>query len=207
MAAAFAAVLTASALGATGALLLVRPAAPEPPAVTPVVAPYLMEPEVRLQARTDRPRAHPGRSPYAGRPVRLVVPSLHVDAPIVPITAPGGTLVPPSDPQTLGWWSDGARAGAAHGGALVTGHTVHTGGGAFDHLATLRPGNRVTVRTTAGTVHYAVTGVTVYRKARLARDAARVFRQTGPGRLVLVTCDDWDGVRYLSNAVVFADPL
>jgi LPXTG-site transpeptidase (sortase) family protein len=84
---------------------------------------------------------------------------------------------------------------------------VHTGGGAFDDLETLRRGDRVTVRTTKGTVRYAVTGVTVYRKATLAKDAERVFRQTGPGRLVLVTCEDWNGSVYLSNAVVFADPV
>jgi hypothetical protein len=26
------------------------------------------------------------------------------------------------------------------------------------------------------------------------------------GRLVLVTCEDWDGTRYLSNVVVVATP-
>ena len=81
----------------------------------------------------------------------------------------------------LGWWDGGAVPGAAHGGALVTGHTVHTGGGAFDDLETLRPGDPVRVRTARGTIRYAVTGVTVYRKASLARDAAKVFRQTRSG--------------------------
>ncbi len=84
---------------------------------------------------------------------------------------------------------------------------MHTGGGAFDDLETLRPGDRVSVRTTQGRIRYVVSGVTVYRKATLARDAERVFRQSGPGRLVLVTCEDWNGTTYLSNAVVFADPV
>ncbi|NUR07197.1 MAG: class F sortase [Nocardioidaceae bacterium] len=136
----------------------------------------------------------------------MVVPPLHVRAPVVPITAPGGVLLPPGDPTTLGWWREGAVPGAKHGGALVTGHTVHTGGGAFDHLDSLRDGDAVVVRTREGRIRYTVTGVTVYRKARLASDAARVFAQSGPGRLVLVTCDDWNGTTYLSNAVVFADP-
>jgi LPXTG-site transpeptidase (sortase) family protein len=166
--------------------------------------PYLLEPVVHIGAVQ---RTRPERSPAAGQPVRLVVPRLHVDAPVLPITAPGRVLLPPSDPQELGWWRDGAVPGAAHGGALITGHTVHTGGGAFDDLETLRAGDPVTVRTTKGRVRYEVTGVTVYRKARLARDAARVFRQSGPGRLVLITCEDWNGVTYLSNAVVFADPV
>ena len=167
--------------------------------------PYLVEPEVRIQpvATTEPP---PARSPKAGRPVRLVVPRLRVDAPVYPIGTAGGVLTPPSDPQTLGWWDGGAMPGAAHGGALITGHTVHTGGGAFDDLESLRAGDDVRVRTNRGVIRYAVSGVAVYRKASLARDAARIFRQSGPGRLVLITCEDWNGSTYLSNAVVFADP-
>jgi len=130
-----------------------------------------------------------------------------VDAPVVGIDAPGGVLLPPDDPQILGWWRSGARPGAATGSALVTGHTVSSGGGAFDDLETLEPGDRVRVRTTRGVIDYQVTGVTIYRKAGLAKDAARVFSQTVPGRLVLVTCEDWNGSTYLSNAVVFAEPV
>ena len=84
---------------------------------------------------------------------------------------------------------------------------MHTGGGAFDDLETLRAGRQVRVRTARGVIRYAVSGVTIYRKASLARDAARMFRQDGPGRLVLITCEDWNGSIYLSNAVVFADPV
>jgi LPXTG-site transpeptidase (sortase) family protein len=172
----------------------------------PVTAsPYVVEPRVVLQAAEAPPR--PERLPHAGRPIRLLVPRLHVDAPVVPIGAPGRILVPPGNPQTLGWWDGGAVPGAAHGGALITGHTVHTGGGAFDDLETLRRGDTVWVRTAKGPIRYEVTGVTVYRKASLARDAAKVFRQRGPGRLVLITCEEWNGTTYLSNAVVFADPV
>lgn len=176
--------------------------------VPETAAPYLVEPVVRIQSVQAPARDRlPARLRAAGVPARLLVPRLDVDAPVVPIGATGGVLTPPSDPQTLGWWDDGAVPGARQGGALITGHTVHTGGGAFDDLETLRPGDRVRVRTAKGTIRYAVSGVTIYRKATLARDAARVFRQSGPGRLVLVTCEDWNGATYLSNAVVFADPV
>ena len=117
-----------------------------------------------------------------------------------------GVLIPPADPRTLGWWSDGALPGAVRGGALVTGHTVHTGGGQLDDLEQVRRGDQVRVRTDKGVIGYRVTQVRIYRKATLARDAQEVFSQTGPGRLVLVTCEDWDGSRYLSNVVVLADP-
>ena len=178
-----------------------------PDAARVAAPPYLIEPAVRIQAveATEPPR--PERAPAAGRPARLVVPWLSLDAPVYPIGAPGGVLTPPSNPQTLGWWDGGAVPGALHGGALITGHTVHTGGGAFDDLETLRAGDSVRVRTATGVIRYVVSGVTIYRKASLARDAARIFRQDGPGRLVLITCEDWNGSIYLSNAVVFADPV
>jgi LPXTG-site transpeptidase (sortase) family protein len=142
----------------------------------------------------------------AGAPRRVVIPALHVDAPVVPVHAPGRTLVPPSDPTTLGWWVDGAKPGAGRGSALVAGHTVHTGGGALDDLEKLRRGDPVTVRTDRGTIRYVVRQVRVYAKGRIADDAGRLFSQRVPGRLVLLTCADWDGARYLSNVVVTATP-
>jgi LPXTG-site transpeptidase (sortase) family protein len=138
--------------------------------------------------------------------VRLVVPRLRVDAPVYPIGAPGGVLTPPSDPQTLGWWDGGAVPGAAHGGALITGHTVHTGGGAFDDLETLTRGDRVVVGAAHRQVAYEVASVQVLSKSELARRSASLFSRSGPGRLVLVTCEDWDGTGYLSNVVVTARP-
>lgn len=173
----------------------------------------VVEPRVRFEgvdpggsagAAGDRgvyPRAHRHR----GVPVRLVVPVLGVDVPVVGIDAPGGVLLPPGDPQVLGWWRSGAVPGARVGSALVTGHTVSSGGGAFDDLDTLGRGDVVRVRTGSGSIRYVVSGVRVYRKASLARDAKRVFSQSVPGRLVLITCEDWNGSTYLSNAVVIAE--
>lgn len=147
-----------------------------------------------------------GPDAAAGRPVHVEVPSVDVDAPIVPVGVVDGVLYPPDDPQVLGWWSDGARPGAVRGGALVTGHTVSTGGGQLDDLEQVRRGDPVRLRTDRGVIDYEVSKVTIYRKAALARDAQEVFSQTGPGRLVLITCEDWDGSQYLSNVVVYADP-
>ena len=144
--------------------------------------------------------------PEPGAPELVRIPSLGVRAPVVPVHAPGRTLVPPRDPQRLGWWADGARPGAAEGSALIAGHTVHTGGGALDDLEELRTGDEVTVRTDRGTLRYEVDRVRVYSKGRIADDATRLFSQDVPGRLVLITCEDWDGTRYLSNVVVTATP-
>ena len=168
----------------------------------------------RVDGRQPRARgrgghADPGapRAPWVpGAPRRVLIPALHVAAPVLPVRAPGGTLVPPSDPQQLGWWAGGARPGAARGSALVTGHTVHTGGGALDDLETLQRGDKVMVRTDKGRIRYVVRRVAVYSKGSVADHAERLFSQTVPGRLVLVTCEDWNGERYLSNVVVIATP-
>jgi LPXTG-site transpeptidase (sortase) family protein len=142
-----------------------------------------------------------------GAPRRMRIPALGVNVPVVPVHAPGGTLVPPSDPQELGWWADGAEPGAKRGSALVAGHTVHDGGGALDHLGTLAPGSGIVVTTARGTIRYRVTQVRDYRKGTLADDAPRLFSQRVAGRLVVVTCTDWNGVTYLSNTVVTAVPV
>lgn len=144
--------------------------------------------------------------PVPGAPERVRIPALHVDAAVLPVHAPDRTLVPPSDPATLGWWADGAKPGAATGSALIAGHTVHTGGGALDDLEDLRPGDRIAVRTDRGRLAYEVRDVRVYRKGRIADQARRLFSQEVPGRLVVLTCEDWDGERYLSNVVVTASP-
>jgi LPXTG-site transpeptidase (sortase) family protein len=126
---------------------------------------------------------------------------------VVPISADGGILTPPSNPRAVGWWSAGAQPGARIGSAVMTAHTVHTGGGAFDDLGKLRPGALVTVITSTGRITYGVTSMTTYPKQSLAEHAAELFDQTTPGRLVLVTCEDWNGKTYLSNAVAIAEPI
>ncbi|MGZ5403032.1 MAG: class F sortase [Nocardioides sp.] len=150
--------------------------------------------------REQRAKAEPGA------PERLEVPALDIDAPVVPIGAPGGVLTPPSDPQTLGWWADGARPGARHGSALVTGHTVSAGGGAMDDLEELERGDRVWMRTDRGRIAYDVRTVVILGKGDLAEQAQRLFDQRVSGRLVLITCEDWNGAEYLSNVVVTATP-
>jgi len=174
---------------------------------------------VRTQALTADPAIVPSASPETGTdarpvhaprvpgaPVRVRIPALGVDAPVVPVRAPDRTLVPPSDPLRLGWWADGAAPGAPTGSALVAGHTVHHGGGALDDLENLGRGDLVVVRTDHGRIDYAVRRVRIFDKGTLAEHATDLFSQQVPGRLVLVTCEDWDGERYLSNVVVTAVP-
>jgi len=140
-------------------------------------------------------------------PVRVEIPSIGVDAGVVPITAPDRALLPPSDPDLLGWWSEGAEPGASTGSALITGHSVHTGGGALQDLADVGRGDEVVVETEAGRVEYAVTSTAVLDKPALAREAPDLFSQKADGRVVLITCADWNGAEWLSNTVVTAEPV
>ena len=141
------------------------------------------------------------------RPDSVVVPSLDVRADVTPIATEDGALTPPSDPLDVGWWSGGSRAGAGAGAAVITGHTVHTGGGAFDDLEELAAGDRVLVLSDGTTVAYDVATVEVLSRAELARASTAIFARSGPGRLVLITCEDWDGTAYRSNVVVTARPV
>ena len=140
-------------------------------------------------------------------PHRLRIPSLGVDARVLPVKAADRTLVPPRNPARVGWWADGARPGSVRGSALIAGHTIHTGGGALDDLEQLRAGDRVRVSAGSDVIDYRVESVEVFTKGALARNAERLFDQEVPGRLVVITCEQWNGVEYLSNVVVTARPV
>jgi LPXTG-site transpeptidase (sortase) family protein len=142
-------------------------------------------------------------------PELLIVPEIRLRAPIVPIEVDtNGVLTPPSDVHEVGWWQRSAKPGATSGQTLVTGHTVHTGGGVMNRLGDLRPGATIRIRTPRGTVDYRATKVFVYTKAELADHAAELFSQDRKDmRLVLVTCTGWTGKDYTSNIIVFADQL
>jgi LPXTG-site transpeptidase (sortase) family protein len=177
---------------------------PDTPAVSTPLIPHRSNPSTaaRPRPRTTAPVKVLAARP--GKPVQVSIPQLQVNAPVIGISADDGALIPPSNPQKLGWWSGGALPGAHLGSAVITGHTVHTGGGAFDNLDQLQTGDTVNVTTTRGQLGYRVASVTTYRKQTLAKNASRVFDQAVPGRLVLITCEDWNGKVYLSNSVVIA---
>ena len=122
-------------------------------------------------------------------------------AQVVPIALVGDTLVPPADPSVLGWW--GREVGAKHGRTLLFGHTVHTGGGLLNDLHEKAPVGASMV--VSGHVYHVVSNRDL-SKLKVAQMAPRLFSQTGPHRLVVVTCDGYNPVtgHYRSNTVVVA---
>ncbi|HET9257276.1 MAG TPA: class F sortase, partial [Pseudonocardiaceae bacterium] len=155
--------------------------------------------------------AQPGTlSRVAGEmPQRLVLPSLRVDAPIVPVqTLADGSLAVPANPAVLGWWSDGAHPGGGRGSVVIDGHvdSAAEGPGALFHLRDLRPGDPVTLRTDHESRSYAIAAVRSYPKASLP---AEVFDTTGAPRLIIITCGGAftkQTRQYSDNIVAYAVP-
>jgi LPXTG-site transpeptidase (sortase) family protein len=138
---------------------------------------------------------------------RVRIPRIGVDAPVVAIKADENRVLdPPQDPSVVGWWSDGAAPGEARGSAVLVGHTVHTGGGVFDDMGEVSRGDAIEVDGSDSVLSYRVKSIDVLSKEEVARNAEEIFAQTGAGRLVIITCDDWDGSAWRSNIVTVATP-
>lgn len=148
-----------------------------------------------------------GPDPARGRPARVSIPGIGVDASVEGIgLGEGGLLVPPADQRRVGWWNGGAEPGSPRGAVVLAGHTVRLGDGVFDDLPALHEGDRVEVTTERGVVTYRVDEVAALDKEELARVSTRLFSRTGTARLVLITCGDYAHGEYHGNVVVTALP-
>jgi len=134
------------------------------------------------------------------------IESLNVHADVVPLAMEDGTLTPPADASLMGWWKGGAKPGADDGTVLIVGHTLHNGGGILDRLGEVNEGDEIVVRTKDGEFSYTVRSVRDLSKEQVAKRSKRLFDTDGKPKLVVVTCDDWDGTSFQGNTVVVADP-
>jgi sortase family protein len=151
---------------------------------------------------------------------RLVIPKLNVDAPVHEVgmsTDPSDPkyriLSPPSDPNAIGWWKDGALPGSAKGTAMLIGHTkkragvAGVGDGALGSISRLSVGDSIDVEVEGRTVAYRVERVVPDQPfSAVANEAGSIDDREYPGgRLVLVTC--WfDGSKFTGNTLVYAIP-
>ena len=134
----------------------------------------------------------------------ITIPKLDIQAPIVKIeSSDDRVLTPPRDPGVVGWWSQGAAPGASTGSAILVGHAVRTGGGVFNDIGELTSGDTVEV----GSLKYHVNSTETLSKDEVAERAEELFDQSVPGRLVIVTCADWDGEVWQSNIITIAEPV
>lgn len=183
----------------------------------PVDRGVVPQPGTPAAAATDRARETPGPvvvpappDPPVAPPVRVHLPTLGVDAPVVPVDVrTDGALSVPDDPSVVGWWRAGSRPGEPTGSVVLDGHVDSraAGAGAFSDLVDLRPGDPVLVETGPARVPYVVAGVRSHPKAELP---AAAFDTSGPPRLVMITCGgsfDTRTRRYTDNVVVYAVPV
>jgi Sortase domain len=158
------------------------------------------------QARgTTVPRARRAHRP--ARPVRIDIPTIGVDAPLVPLGLNADrTLRVPRDFGDAGWWTGGARPGE-RGPAVIAGHVdSYTGPAVFYRIRELRRGDAiVVVRRDGSRARFTVLGSEEYPKAHFP--TARVYGATAGPTLRLITCSgtfDRASGHYVDNAVVYA---
>lgn len=112
-------------------------------------------------------------------------------------------LVPPKT-SLVYRWAERGRPGSDSGDTVyLLGHTVRSGGGIFDPLQQVEPGQSIIVETESGTLTYRVQATKMYPKNEIQR-ADEVY-ETVAGRLVLIGCYlNADGSKQDLNFVVFA---
>ncbi len=166
-----------------------------------------------LRGPAHGPEADAG-DPGSGIPIRLVIPAIALDAPIVPaasrIVGIGGRryrewLAP--DRDAAGWHPTSARAGAP-GNMVLSGHN-NIAGAVFRRLADLQIGDRIWVYTRERAFVYAVVERHILPErgqpltVRVAN--ARWIQDTPDERLTLVTC--WPPWSNSHRLVVVARPV
>jgi hypothetical protein len=181
-----------------------------PAAVAPTFPAALATPTgAPTPGSTPAPSVAPTAAPRAGRPTRLRIPALGVDAAIedVGLTSDGAMDVP-KDYDNTAWYAPGTRPGDV-GNAAIAGHVdSKTGPAVFWELPTLKPGDAIFVVGDDGAERrFVVTGRESYQRADAPLD--RIFGPTTARQLNLITCDPsstFDRSRggYASNVVIYA---
>ena len=124
-----------------------------------------------------------------GLPVRVIVPSLGVDASIEQVGVDAeGNMATPEDPWNTAWYAPGSRPGQT-GNAAIAGHVDYHGIGpvVFWDLNKIAVGAEVLVVTDSGqTLRFRVRGSEYYVPANAPLQ--EIFGQTNSVNLNLITC-------------------
>ena len=146
-------------------------------------------------------------------PVFLRIPALGIESPVERTSMDStGAIRVPEDVTTTGWFTGSRRLEASRGPLILVGHrdSAAQGSGALFGIEELQPGALVTVTgSDGGQRDYLVSSVEFIDKGDLPAEAARIFGDQGPHRLVLITCGgdfDEQARSYRSNVIVTALP-
>ncbi|MFF5365760.1 class F sortase [Streptomyces sp. NPDC013187] len=163
----------------------------------------------RRPMATARPAPADAARPLARSvPVRLLIPVIGVDTPVIRLglAADGTVQVPPvTDHDRAGWYRHSPAPGE-RGPSVLLGHVTvgPYGDGVFRHLARLHRGDRIEARLENGTTaQFAVTAVRTVPKTDFPADD--VYGNVGRPELRLITCGGArTGDGYADNVIVFA---
>jgi sortase family protein len=194
------AVVAGTALPAAGAAApAAAPTSPSPTTTAPAVP----------AAQTPSSTAPPPSPPPPQRPGTIRLPAGGTATLVRKDLGPDGELPIPNDLGQATWW--GAELNAAGGASVFAGHVNWRGAtGPFAELWTAEIGAVVTIVDSAGKPwRYRISQLVTVHKDDLPARAEDLFGQSGPHRVVLVTCGGrWVGGSdgYEENRVVVADP-
>jgi sortase (surface protein transpeptidase) len=148
-----------------------------------------------------------GPSRQQARPTTILIPSIGVDARVIPLGLnPDRTIQVPRNLADTGWFRPGPEPGE-RGAAVIVGHLeAASGPGVFLHLRELKPGAVITIRLAdRSVVRFVARSMIRVPKSRFP--TRRVYARTSAPTLRLITCagslNPRTG-RHPDNYIVFA---
>lgn len=180
----------------------------------PVVAQPVDAPVIAVQvSNNQRPTGRPAAAAVAGtpgrvdpqQPVRLIISSIGVNAPIMSLgTTPEGLIAVPASYGVVGWYNKAAVPGQA-GPSVLVGHYTGGYGGVFDKLKDIKNGALITSTNAKGeSVTFKVTAKREYERSKVPM--ADLFKSSDQSRLEIITCSGtWQSNNYNKRLVVTAE--
>ena len=125
-----------------------------------------------------------------GSPAEILIPSLHIQAPIVGVgVLRDGRMDTPTNAFEVGWFKNGPAPGE-QGNAVLAGHldTVLGTPGVFWSLDTIKEGDDIQIRNENGQLlHFKVRSTQTYKTSE--SPVEEIFTKGSAPRLILITCD------------------
>ena len=159
-------------------------------------------PSLEATKGTTTPSVHLASS----RPVRLIIPKLHIDAPFEILGLNSDkTVGVPKEYTTVGWYS-GSKTPGEIGPSVILGHVdSYKGPAVFFFLGRLEKGDQFTIeRSDRSKALFEVDSLERYPQSDFPTD--KVYGPIGFAGIRLITCSgkyDHDTKRYSNNLVVY----